>query len=292
VIFLLLPEVEVLDLAGPLQAFSETGRYRTRLCSTRERIHSHQGAVFAELEPLPETSAESLIVVPGMPYAATQVIERKVTRWLADAAARGAHIASVCTGAFALGEAGLLDGRRCTTHWSRTKELARRFRKARVLDDRLFVTDGNVTTSAGIASGIDMALALIEQMEGPLVAADVAREMVVYLRRDGSQQQESVYLDYRTHLNPGVHRVQDWIVRHPAKPATLFELADVAGMSVRSLTRTFRRATGISVNEFSTRVRVELARTLLHEPSLTMESVAARTGLSARQLRRVGVRRG
>lgn len=281
----------MLDLAGPLQAFSEAKRYRTRLCATRDRIRSHQGVVFADLEPLPDVTAESLVVVPGMPYAATERIERRVTKWLAQAAESGAHITSVCTGAFALGEAGLLDGRRCTTHWSRTKELARRFRKARVLEDRLFVTDGNITTSAGIASGIDMALALIEQMDGPLVAAEVAREMVVYLRRDGSQEQESVYLDFRTHLHPGVHRVQDWIVRNPARRATLLDLADVAGMSSRSLTRTFRRATGISVHEFSTRVRVELAKALLHEPSLTMENVAARSGLSARELRRLGVRR-
>ena len=281
----------MLDLAGPLQAFSEAKRYRTRLCATRDRIRSHQGVVFADLEPLPDVSADSLVVVPGMPYAETERIERRVTKWLAQAAESGAHIASVCTGAFALGEAGLLDGRRCTTHWSRTKELARRFRKARVLEDRLFVTDGNITTSAGIASGIDMALALIEQTDGPLVAAEVAREMVVYLRRDGSQEQESVYLDFRTHLHPGVHRVQDWIVRNPARHATLFDLADIAGMSSRSLTRTFRRATGISVHEFSTRVRVELAKTLLHEPSLTMEAVAERAGLSARQLQRFGVRR-
>ena len=288
---MLLPEVEVLDLAGPLQAFSEAKRYRTRLCSTRERIVSHQGAVFADLEPLPEVSPESLVIVPGMPYAAVERIERKVTTWLSHAARRGAHVASVCTGAFVLGEARLLDGRRCTTHWSRTSHLARRFPSARVLDDRLFVTDGNITTSAGIASGIDMALALIELTDGPLVAAEVAREMVVYLRRDGSQRQESVYLDFRTHLHPGVHRVQDWIVRNPARRATLFDLADVAGMSPRSLTRTFRRATGISVHEFSNRVRVEMARSLLNEPSLTMEAIAARSGLSARELRRLGVRR-
>ena len=201
---------------------------------------------------------------------------------------RGAYVFAHCTAAFVLGEAGLLDGRRCTTHWSRTTELARRFRKARVLDDRLWITDGNITTSAGIASGIDMALALIEQMDGPLVAAEVAREMVVYLRRDGSQQQESVYLDFRTHLHPGVHRVQDWIVRNPARRATLDQLADVAGMSSRSLTRTFRGATGISVHEFTTRVRVELARSLLHDPGLTMEAVAQRCGFAtARQLRRV-----
>jgi transcriptional regulator GlxA family with amidase domain len=184
----------------------------------------------------------------------------------------------------------LLDGRRCTTHWSRTNELAQRFPLARVLEDRLYVTDGAITTSAGIASGIDMALAFIEQADGPMVAAEVAREMVVYLRRDGAQDQESVYLDYRTHIHPGVHRVQDWIVHHPTARTTLEALADVAGMSARSLTRTFRRATGISVLDFTTRVRLELARTLLHDPRMTREAVAQRCGLSARQLSRFGVR--
>jgi transcriptional regulator GlxA family with amidase domain len=294
-VFVVLPEVEILDLAGPLQALAEANRshprYRLRLCSTHERVRSDQGVVLADLEPLPAIDADTLVIVPGMPYVATQKIDRRAVRWLRNAAATGAHIASVCTGAFVLGEAGLLDGRRCTTHWSRTAELAQRFPNARVLTDRLFVTDGEVTTSAGIASGIDMALALIEQTDGPLVAAEVAREMVVYLRRDGAQEQQSVYLDFRTHLNPGVHRVQDWIVRNPAQRPTLTALADLAAMSPRNLTRTFRRATGISVHEFSTRVRLELARSLAHEPSLTMEVVARRTGLSARELRRLGVRR-
>jgi transcriptional regulator GlxA family with amidase domain len=243
--------------------------------------------VLSELQPLPEVDAETLVVVPGMPYKSTLKIERAVTRWLAQASRAGAHVASVCTGAFALGEAGLLDGRRCTTHWSRTHFLAERFPRARVLEDRLFVTEGNITTSAGIASGIDMALSMIEQTDGPLLAAEVAREMVVYMRRDGAQDQESVYLDYRTHLHPGVHRVQDWIVRNPQTRATLSELADIAGMSQRSLTRTFRAATGITVHDFTTRVRIELAKTLMHDPSLSREGVAARCGLSARQLRRL-----
>lgn len=290
-IFVLLPEVEILDFAGPLQTLSEANRtrqrYRIRLCAPAPRIVSDQGVVLSELEPLPDAAGDALVVVPGMPYAATQRIERKVTRWIADAARAGAHLASVCTGAFVLGEAGLLDGRRCTTHWSRTSELARRFPRARVLDDRLYVSDGEITTSAGIASGIDMALAFIEQADGPIVAAEVAREMVVYLRRDGAQEQRSVYLDYRTHLHPGIHRVQDWIVRNPATRTTLDALADMAGMSARSLTRTFRGATGISVLAFTTRVRLELARTLLHDPGLTMEAVAQRCGMSARQLRRL-----
>lgn len=291
-IFVVLPEVEMLDLAGPLQAFSEArGRYRTRVCSTQRQIRSHQGVLLADLDPLPDVNADALanaiVVVPGMPYAATQRVERAMTRWLVDAARAGAHIASVCTGSFIVGEAGLLDGRRCTTHWSRTAELAQRFPTATVLDDRLFVTDGNVTTSAGIASGIDMALAFIEHADGPIVAAEVAREMVVYIRRDGAQEQSSVYLDYRTHLHPGVHRVQDFIVQNPRARATLLELAEVAGMSSRSLTRSFRAATGISVHQFTTRVRTELARSLMHDPGLTAEAVAQRAGVSARQLRRM-----
>lgn len=293
-IFVVLPEVEILDLAGPLQAFTEANRgrerYRVRVCSPKQKIRSHHGVVLADLDPLPDDASNAIVVVPGMPYAQTLKIERTVTRWLSRAARDGAHVTSVCTGAFALGEAGLLDGRRCTTHWSRTAELQRRFPRARVLDDRLFVTDGNITTSAGIASGIDMALAFIEQADGPILAAEVAREMVVYLRRDGSQEQSSVYLDYRTHLHPGIHRVQDWIVRNPASKATLGELAEIAGMSTRSLTRTFRAATGISVHDFTTRVRLELARTLAHDPGLTMEAVARKSGFSARQLRRFGVR--
>jgi transcriptional regulator GlxA family with amidase domain len=125
-------------------------------------------------------------------------------------------------------------------------------------------------------------------MHGPIVAATVAREMVVYLRRDGSQRQQSVYLEFRTHLHRGVHQVQDWLIQHPNEDATLPQLAAVAGMSVRNLTRAFRNATGVSIQEFTTRLRLELARSLVHDPSLTMEAIAERCGLgSARQLRRI-----
>jgi len=291
-IFLLLPEVEILDLGGPLQALHEANRtrprYTIRLCSTRDRIQTDQGLWLAELEPLPEAGAGDLIVVPGMPYRATERLDRAAVRWLKASHAAGAHVASVCTGAFVLGEAGLLDGRRCTTHWSRTAELRQRFPRAKLLTNRLFVTDGEITTSAGIASGIDMALALIERAHGPIAAAEVAREMVVYIRRDGSEEQQSVYLDYRAHLHPGIHRVQDRLIQHPARRHTLTQLASVAGMSARHLTRLFRQTTGISVHDYTTRIRLELARTLIHDPTLTMDAIATKCGFdSARQFRRV-----
>jgi transcriptional regulator GlxA family with amidase domain len=292
VIFLLLPELEILDLAGPLQAFSEAQRsgadLRILLCGPESRVPTDQGLCLAEVEPLPAPEAEDLIVVPGMRFTALEAVASPVLAWLRAAERQGAHLASVCTGAFLLGRAGLLEGRQCTTHWSRIDDLQRRFPSSRVLENRLFVHDGPVTTSAGIASGIDMALALLERRFGPLLVAAVAREMVVYLRRDGSHRQQSVYLDYRTHLHPGIHRVQDWLIAHPAERATLSDLARLAALSPRHLTRTFRQATGVSVQEFTTRIRLELARDLLHDPRLTVDAVAARCGFgSARQLRRL-----
>lgn len=291
-VFLLLPELEILDLAGPLQAFSEAvhagADLRIRLCAPEPRVRTDQGLWLADLEPLPAPQPDDLVVVPGMRFAAIDRVPASAVSWLREAHDRGAQIASVCTGAFLLGRAGLLDGRQCTTHWSRVEELQRRFPSARVLDNRLFVQDGPVTTSAGIASGIDMALALLERRFGPLLVATVAREMVVYLRRDGSHRQQSVYLEYRTHLHPGVHRVQDWLTAHPAERVTLPDLARRAALSPRHLTRVFRQATGVSIQEFTTRLRLELARGLLHDPRLTVEAVASRCGFaSARQLRRL-----
>ena len=291
-IFLALPDVEILDLAGPLQAFSEANalspRYDVRTVSTHREVPTAQGVSLSGLLELEPVQAGSIVVIPGVKYAATQSAPAKVIRWIRDAYAAGATIASVCTGSFLLGDAGLLDGRRCTTHWSRVDDLARRFPKARVLTDRLFVRDGSVMTSAGIASGIDMALAMIEAGHGPLVASQIAREMVVYIRRDGAQRQTSIYLDFRTHLHPGVHRVQDWLIQNPQTNTPLEQLAAIGGMSTRNLTRLFRKATGVSIKAYMTRIRLELAQTLVRDPNLSMEAIARRCGFSgSRQLRRL-----
>ncbi|AHG92908.1 DJ-1 domain, InhA-type (plasmid) [Gemmatirosa kalamazoonensis] len=194
----------------------------------------------------------------------------------------------MCTGTFVLGEAGLLDGRRCTTHWKRVRELQERFPRAIVVGERLFVEDGPIASSAGIAAGIDLALALLERDGGPVLASQVAREMVVYLRRDGAHAQDSVYLDYQTHLSPRVHVVQQHLVAHPDARDSLADLARLAGMSERHLTRTFRRATGLSVHAFRERLRVERARDLMRNPTLTLAAIATACGYEdARQLRRV-----
>ncbi|HEY0017229.1 MAG TPA: GlxA family transcriptional regulator [Longimicrobium sp.] len=293
VTFVVLPGVDLLDLAGPVEVFHAAnplgGDYHVRIAGPQPAVRARQGVALAELEPLPDgVGAGDLVVVPGMSMESAHQAPASVHAWLRGAHDAGAHVCSVCVGAFVLADAGLLHGRQCTTHWSCIAGLRERHPDARVLDNRLFVDDGRITTSAGIASGIDMALSMVERRHGPLVAAAVARELVVYLRRDGAHQQQSVYLDYRTHLHPGIHRVQDWLVAHPAQKTTLEALGRMAFMSPRHLTRTFRQATGISIKEFTTRLRLELARNLLNDPALTIEAVAARCGFDTpRQLRRV-----
>jgi transcriptional regulator GlxA family with amidase domain len=208
--------------------------------------------------------------------------------WLRRAHAAGARLASVCSGAFVLARAGLLDGRACTTHWKVAARLQREHPRARVVQNRLFVKDEGLVTSAGVASGIDMALSLLEEDHGPLLVARVAREMVVYIRRHGDREQQSVFLDYRTHLHAGVHRVQDWLVLHPERRPSLEELGEHAGMSVRNLTRVFRRETGITLKAFAQRVKLQVARDLLQSPDLKVEAVASSCGFEdARQLRRL-----
>jgi len=291
-IFLLLPQVHALDLSGPVQVFYEANgfgaRYDLTFCASDREVQSAQGLWLGRLEKLPEVSPRDWILVPGIESAALKDLSAVPVAWLRQAAATGARLASICSGTFVLGHAGLLDGRRCTTHWKLTEELRRRHPAARVLQNRLFVRDGNLTTSAGVASGIDMALSMVEEDHGPLVTARVARELVVYLRRDGDDRQKSVYLDYRTHLHPGVHRVQDWIVAHPDEAPTLYELSRIAGMSERNLTRSFRDATGVTLKAFQHELKLEIAGNLLCSPEMSLDAVASRCGFKGpRQLRRL-----
>jgi transcriptional regulator GlxA family with amidase domain len=291
-LFILFHGCEILDFAGPVQALFEattTGGvpYDVTYCSPTASVTTAQRLTMSALDPLPAVAPDDWIFVPGYSLANTQP-PASIARWLRKSYAAGARICSVCTGAFLLGEAGLLDGRRCTTHWKRVAELQQRFPAARVVGDRLFVEDGQLISSAGIAAGIDMTLWMLEQDAGAALASIVAREMVVYLRRDGAQGQTSVYLDHQMHLNPAVHEVQHHLIRHPEAKESLEQIAARVGMSARNLTRVFRRATGISIREYRMRLRLEHARTLLRNPSMTLEAVAAACGFAdARQLRRL-----
>lgn len=287
---LVLPGVHALDFGGPVQAIHEAcgfgAPYELRFVGPEPQVRAAQGFTVADLNPLPEPTGREWILVPGTESSRLETL-LVPEAWLRHARDCGARISSVCSGAFALARAGLLEGRRCTTHWKLIEMLRSWCPTADVVDQCLYVRDGNVISSAGLASGIDMTLSLIEEDGGPRIAGQVAREMVVYIRREGTSAQESVYLQHRTHMHPGVHRVQDWILSHPGKRATLSELAGIAHCSPRHLTRVFRQATGTTPKTFSNKVKLEVTQNLL-DSDLSIEEIAARCGFEdARQLRRL-----
>jgi transcriptional regulator GlxA family with amidase domain len=274
VIIAVFPECEPMDVAATMRTFREANacgaRYAVTVASTR-----------------PTVARGDVVIVPGFSTRETRPPDELVD-WLRDSVATGAQTCAINSGAFALGEAGLLEQRNCTTHWKLLAELQTRFPTAHVLRDRLLVADGAVTTSAGVASGIDVALWFVEQHFGPRLAACVAREMVVPLRRDGSESAEGVALDYRMHGHSGVHRVQDYLIANVDRKTRIPELAAIARMGTRTLTRAFRMSTGLSIAEYRSKIRLEAARALLKDPNVTVSHVAETVGFhDARQLRRV-----
>lgn len=298
VIFVVPPYVHVLDLTGPVQVFYEAveygAPYQLQYCSFQNQLISSAGLAIGPVQPFTEVQPQpgDLIFVPGMEMAYIRSAECKAEhdfqRWLREQHRKGVSICSICTGAFLVAQTGLLDGRKCTTHWKRVDELQTTYPRVVTQHDRLFVQDGGIYTSAGITAGIDLALAILEERQGPLFAAKIARELVVYLRRGPYHSQKSVYLDYRNHMNVAVHHLQDWLIANLKTKATLDDLAQMAGMSTRNLTRTFRKETGISIHDYTTLLRLERARTLRHNPGMTMEAIAQQCGFQdARQLRRI-----
>jgi transcriptional regulator GlxA family with amidase domain len=292
VVVLVLPDVNLLDLGGPVQVFHTAAYlgagYRIEFVADTPEAVSAQGLRLAGLAPPPPTHPGDLILVPGPRIGAAPDVSASVVGWLRESAAAGARVASVCSGAAALAEAGLLDGRRCTTHWALTEPMRQRYPAARVQDAVLYVHDGPVSTSAGISAGIDLALSLVERDHGPALTAAVARQMVVYLRRSGSSTQISPYLQHRDHLHPAVHRVQEHLAQHLDAPHTLAELAAVGHLSVRGLSKAFVAHVGLSPLEYQQRLRLERAATLLAETDLTVEAVAQRCGFrDPRHFRRI-----
>ncbi|MBB3051995.1 transcriptional regulator GlxA family with amidase domain [Prauserella isguenensis] len=309
IVFVLLPQLHLLDLAGPAQVFSTAAEigcdYVLHYVSQPELVsrpaarslndgdgdvRSAQGLPLRADVAWPDLDPADLVVVPGSrisqpprwPRVHPETAER-LRRHHRD----GGTVASVCSGADALGRAGLLDGRRCTTHHELQDELTRRYPAARVVRDVLYVTDGRVVTSAGVASGIDLALHLLAARHGPGVAARVARELVVYARRNGDQHQDSVMLRHRGHLDDAVHRVQDLIDARFTESLPLATLAGTARCSERTVTRLFVRATGLTPLRYQHALRLERADQLLARGA-TAEGAARAVGFAdARMLRRI-----
>lgn len=299
VVFVLLPGVHLLDLAGPAQAFHTAGSlghpYDLVYVAGAEpgEVLSAQGLPLAATGEWPDLDPGDLLIVPGWrayDLVAGPRLSRETAERLRAHHAAGGEVASVCAGADALGQAGLLDGRLCTTHHDLQDALSRRYPKARVVRDVLFTSDDRIVTSAGIASGIDLSLHLLAARHGPALAARVARDMVVYARRNGDQPQESVLLRHRNHLDDTVHHVQDVIDARFAEPLPLSALADGAGVSERTLTRAFVGATGLTPLRYQQALRRERADHLL-AAGTTMEAAARAVGFDdARMLRRLRAR--
>jgi transcriptional regulator GlxA family with amidase domain len=295
IVFYLHPDVHLLDLAGPAQVFSTAndfgGSYELLYVADAKAVASHQGVLLAASTVWPRVAPGDLIIVPGWrtkPGAAPRSeFAKRGLRAMVDHHKNGGTLASVCSGAVALGAAGLLDGRWFTTHHELQEALARSFPKASILRDVLFVEDDRVVTSAGIASGIDLALRLVAVEHGPAVASRVARAMVVFSRRNGHDQQQSVMLRHRGHLSDAVHRAQDIIDDGFTQTLRLADVAAKIGTSERTLTRQFTKVTGLTPLRYQQALRLERAEHQLGQGA-TMDSAARDAGFEdARMLRRL-----
>ena len=297
VVFLLVPRLHLLDLAGPAQVFSTAADfgypYELSYTAEQEDVPTAQGLRLRAETRWPELTREDLVLVPGSGLSTLNAGPRPSPATLGRLVAHhavGGTVASVCSGADILGQAGLLRHRRCTTHHDLQDELARRYPAARVERDVLYVLDGRVITSAGIASGIDLALHLVAGRHGPAAAARVARDMVVYARRNGDEPQDSAMLRHRRHLRDAVHRAQDQIDARYTEPLRLTELAAVVGVSERTLTRQFVESTGMTPLRYQQTLRVERAEHLISHGA-TAETAARAAGFAdARMLRRLRAR--
>ncbi|RAJ81919.1 transcriptional regulator GlxA family with amidase domain [Chitinophaga dinghuensis] len=272
VIFLLFDSVHLLDLAGAVTVFYESGccghPYELKYVSPYRQPVSSAGLMFTQVDPLEsvQVEPEDILIVAGMDLTKwDRADDGKWVPWLQTAARAGATICSVCTAAFALAAAGLLHGRNCTTHWAYTKKLQADYPDLQVQENRLFVKSDRIYTSAGISTGIDLALFLVEEDHGPDFACTVAKDMVIYIRRDGEASQQSVYLQYRQHINHQVHQVQDYIAKHLHEKLSLTALATLVYSSPRNLTRLFKAETGVTIGQYIRDLREEKARQLLKE---------------------------
>jgi transcriptional regulator GlxA family with amidase domain len=232
-------------------------------------------------------AVDTLIVVGG-PYAPAASQDPRLTDAIGKAAKRARRVVSLCTGTFFLAAAGLVDGRRVTTHWFFGDELADRYPAVVVDTDPIFVQDGHIWTSAGITAGIDLLLALVEDDEGSELAREVARVLVIFLRRTGSQAQFSAQLTSQLADRHPIRELQQYIVDHPEADLSLEALARRVNTSARHFARIFRAETGVTPGRYVEQVRVETARRRLEESELSVEAIAAACGFgSAGNFRRV-----
>jgi len=293
--------VQLLDVAGPMDVFAEANRfvapeegYRLSMVGGEGRpIRASNGAsLMPDLAFADAGEGWDLVLVPGGPALPDQAPAPAMLDWLHRAMPRAARYGSICTGAFVLGHAGLLDGRHATTHWQHAARLAQLFPRARVEPDRIYVRDGAMVTSAGVTAGIDLSLALIAEDHGDALARAVAKRLLVFVQRQGGQSQFSPYLQTPADETSVLARVQRHVQDHLATALSVDDLAAAMTMSTRNFARVFAREAGATPAEFIQRARVDAARGLLESSDLQLKAVAYRCGFgSAARMRQVFLQR-
>jgi transcriptional regulator GlxA family with amidase domain len=287
------PAVQLLDVTGPMQVFASANDivadaggarpYRLRIVAQGGEVVTASAGVTLAAGPLTscDEALDTLIVAGGEGVDSASE-DPVLVDWVRRKASKARRVASICTGAFLLGAAGVFDGRRAATHWKFCAGLAERYPAVRVEPDPIFICDGPVWTSAGVTAGIDLALALVEQDLGRSVALAVARYLVVFLKRPGGQAQFSATLALQV-ADDRFGSLHDWISEHLASDLSLSVLADQAGMSERTFSRRYAQATGHTPARAIERLRVEAARRLLSESRLPVKRIAQLCGFGSEE---------
>jgi len=292
---LIFPDFQLLDAAGPISAFEIAARVAggalaiKTMAVTPGPVRSSSGAEMLARGVRPSGAITTLIVAGGE-GSRTAAACPKTLAFVRTMAKRGIRIASVCSGAFILAEAGLLDGRRATTHWQRTRQLMAAYPKVKLEADQIYTRDGNIWTSAGITAGIDLSLAMIAEDYGDEIAQQTAKQLVLYHRRSGGQSQFSSLLELKT-PNGRFGPLLAWAREHLDAPLTVEDMAERAGMSSRHFTRAFIAETGTTPSKAVERLRIEVARQRVQSSSEAIERVAELTGFrDPERMRRAFIR--
>lgn len=284
--------VQSLDVTGPLEVLAAAGYPTFVVSPDGAPVRASSGLQIVPDADLAHAPAkiDTLLVAGGVGVQAA-LGDRALRDWIAARTKGARRVASVCTGAFLLAAAGILDGRRATTHWAAAAELARRYPRVRVDPEPIFVRDGKVWTSAGVTAGMDLALALVEEDQGRDVALSIARHLVLFLRRPGNQSQFSATLAAHAPRRTGLREVQRYAVEHLAADLSVEALAALSHMSPRHFARTFRAEIGLTPARYVERLRLEAARRRLEEGEEPVAEVAAACGFGTPEtMRRVFLR--
>jgi transcriptional regulator GlxA family with amidase domain len=291
--------VQGLDLTGPLDVFAGAQSWVERTSSPnpgyRPIVASADGKPFrttAGMTVMPDAALTDLptridtLVVAGGTMPPDLAVDEAIVNWLRGNAARARRVCSVCSGAFLLAEAGLLDGRRATTHWSACKQLAARYPAIEVEPDPIYVRDGDVYTSAGVTAGMDLALALVEQDLGRAAGLTIARWLVMFLHRPGNQAQFSTQLSTQYADHRPLRELQQWLDDHYDADLTVDSMANRARMSPRHFSRSFQQQVGMTPGRYLQRLRLDAARRRLEESDLSAEQIASACGFGSTETMR------